>query len=180
MNVSLICDLDEKEYDPCISYTNCTGSDFVRNWTEHCCQPGSIRNIKVYILSVIGCVGAIGIICNTINFFTFIYLFCCKKRIKHKFGQDFSMITEDPVVFLILHLGLCDLLYCVIGLPSYWTFFYFGFFPYSERLCTILAFLRYTIGRFILVREAIKKKNYETSQIVKAPLTHPPPRLLCT
>ena len=25
-----------------------------------------------------------------------------------------------------------------------------------------------------------QKKNYETSQIVKAPLTHPPPRLLCT
>ena len=134
------------EPNQCLSYTNCTGSDFVQNWTEHCCQPQSIRKARHVILPVIGCIEVIGIVCNIIAILTFIYLYCFPKRIKRKFNQEFPALTEDPVFFLILHLSFCDLLYCIIGLSSYFIVFYYGYFPFSAWLCTHTAFLRYTIG----------------------------------
>ena len=130
--------------DPCISYTNCTGSGFVENWTELCCQPQSIQETKYFYLAVIGCIELVGTICNIITVFTFIYLYWFPERIKIKYNQDFAM-TKDPVFLLISHLSFCDLLYCIIGLSSYWSVYYYGFFPYSARLCMYSAFFRYFI-----------------------------------
>ena len=131
--------------DPCTSYTNCTGSGYVSNWTEFCCQPQRVRNTKYWMLSVIGIVGIIGTICNIITISTFVYLYCFAERIKRKFSQEFTM-TSDPVFFLILHLSFCDLIYCVIGLPSYWSVYFYGYYPYSEQMCKYLASLRNFIG----------------------------------
>ena len=134
--------------NPCISYTNCTGSSFIPNWTEICCQPQSVKNTRYWMLFVIGAVGSIGTVCNIITISTFIYLYCFPERIKRKFGQEFSMV-RDPVFFLILHLSFCDLLYCVIGLPSFWMVYYHGYFPYSEEMCKYFGFFRKLIGNLL-------------------------------
>eukprot|EP00092_Neocalanus_flemingeri_P046236 GFUD01051994.1.p1 GENE.GFUD01051994.1~~GFUD01051994.1.p1 ORF type:complete len:371 (-),score=35.09 GFUD01051994.1:296-1408(-) len=127
--------------NPCVSYTNCTGSAFIANWTEVCCQPMAVKNTRYAMLSVIGLVGIVGTVCNIITISTFIYLYFFAERIKKKFGHEFAMV-KDPVFFLILHLSFCDLLYCIFGLPSYWIVHYHGYFPYSEEMCKYSAFTR--------------------------------------
>ena len=131
---------------PCISYTNCTMSGFIHNWTEYCCQPESVKSTRTVILSVIGFVGITGTVCNIITISSFFYLYFFNQRIKRKFGQDFKSITEDPVFFLILHLSICDLLYCVFGLPTYWDVYYYGYYPHSESMCRYAAFFRNSLG----------------------------------
>ena len=81
--------------DPCISYTNCTGSGFVKNWTESCCQPQAIRDTRVLYLIVIGCVGIVSTVCNVFTVFMFIYLYSFRERIKRNFNESFAGITED-------------------------------------------------------------------------------------
>ena len=131
--------------DPCLSYSNCTQSDYIGNWTEICCQPEEVKDSRYFMLSVIGGVATVGAVCNFITISTFIYLYCFPERIKKKFCQEFSMI-KDPVFFLILNLSICDFLYCVIGLPSYWIIYYYGYFPFSERMCKYFGFFRKLIG----------------------------------
>ena len=131
--------------EPSFSYTNCTGSGFIPNWTEFCCQPLAVRDFQYPMLSLIGVVGIGGVVCNTITILTFIYLCCCKERIRRKFGHDFSMV-KDPVFYLILHLSFCDLLFCIFGLPSYWIVYYNGYFPFSDNICKFSAFFRNIIG----------------------------------
>ena len=131
---------------PCFSYTNCTLSGFIHNWTEYCCQPESVRSTRTPMLSVIGFVGITGIVCNMVTIFSFLYLYFFHQRIKTKFGQDFKSITDDPVFFLILNLSVCDLLYCVVGLPSYWDMYYYGYYPYSESMCKYTVFIRDSLG----------------------------------
>ena len=99
------------------------------------------------MLSVIGTVGIIGIVCNIITISTFLYLLCFPERIRRKFCQVFSALVEDPVFFLILHMSCCDLLYCIVGLPSYWSVYYNGYFPYSEAMCKYIAFFRNALGK---------------------------------
>ena len=130
---------------PCISYANCKASGFIANWTEFCCQPQKVKENQYWMLSVIAVVGIVGTVCNIIAIFTFLYLYVFPERIKKKFGQEFSM-TKDPVFFLILHLSVCDLLYCISGLPTYWDVYYYGFYPYSEDMCKYFGFLRNFIG----------------------------------
>eukprot|EP00092_Neocalanus_flemingeri_P012153 GFUD01013101.1.p1 GENE.GFUD01013101.1~~GFUD01013101.1.p1 ORF type:complete len:379 (-),score=55.89 GFUD01013101.1:514-1557(-) len=120
-------------------------SGFITNWTEFCCQPLSVRNTRAVMLSVIGIVGIIGTVCNIITISTFLYLYFFPQRIRKQFGQEFAMI-KDPVFFLILHLSFCDLLYCIIGLPSYWSVYYYGYYPYSEAMCKYSAFFRNTLA----------------------------------
>ena len=106
---------------------------FMSNCTEFCCQPLPVRNASVYMLSIIGIVGIIGTIFNIMTICTFLYLYYFPLRIKRKFNQEFTM-TEDPVLFLILHLSLCDLLHCIFGPPTFWIVYYHGHFPYSDGL----------------------------------------------
>ena len=132
---------------PCVSYTNCTMSGFIHNWTDFCCQPASVKDTRSAMLSVIGLVGITGTVCNIITISSFLYMYCFPQRIRRKFGQEFAMITEDPIFFLILHLSFCDLFYCIIGLPTYWVVYYHGYFPYSEAMCKYSAFFRNTLGK---------------------------------
>ena len=136
--------------DPYNSYSNCTGSGFISNWTEFCCQPLAVQEMRYLMLPVIGVVGIVGVICNIITIITFIYLCCFQERIKMKFGHEFSMV-RDPVFYLILHLSVCDLLFCICGLPSYWIVYYYGYFPLSEDICKFSAFVRNIIGKMGLV-----------------------------
>ena len=130
----------------CVSYTNCTSTGFIANWTEFCCQPMPVRNASMYMLSIIGIVGIIGTICNIKTIITFLYLYYFPLRIKRKFNQEFTM-TQDPAFFLILlHLSLCDFLHCIFGLPTFWIVYYHGYFPYSDAACKYSAFLRNSIA----------------------------------
>ena len=130
---------------PCISYTNCTMTGFIPNWTEFCCQPTPVKNTRELMLSVLGVVGIIGTICNIIAISTFLYIYFFPQRIRRKFNQEFTM-TQDPVFFFILHLSVCDLLHCVIGLPTYWSVYYYGYYPYSMDVCKYMAFFRNSIA----------------------------------
>ena len=98
------------------------------------------------MLSIIGTIGIVGTVCNILTISTFTYLYLFPVRIKRKFGQEF-VITRDPVFLLILHLGLCDLLYCLEGLPTYWDAYYYGYYPYSNTICRYATFFRNAIGR---------------------------------
>eukprot|EP00092_Neocalanus_flemingeri_P021312 GFUD01023099.1.p1 GENE.GFUD01023099.1~~GFUD01023099.1.p1 ORF type:complete len:371 (-),score=49.39 GFUD01023099.1:60-1172(-) len=129
----------------CTSYTNCTGSGFISNWTEFCCQPESVKSTRYWMLSIIGTVGSLGTVCNILTISTFMYLYFFPQRIKKKFGEEFFM-SKDPAFFLILHLSFCDLLYCVCGLPTFWDVYYNGYYPYSEEMCKYGAFFRNTIA----------------------------------
>ena len=48
--------------DPYISYSNCTESEFISNWTELCYQPLALREMLYLILPVIGVVGIVGVV----------------------------------------------------------------------------------------------------------------------
>ena len=129
----------------CPSFINCTGSQFIPNWTDVCCQPESVKDTRYWMLSIVGVVGIAGTICNIITISTFVYLYFFSARIKKKFGLEFGL-TKDPVFLLILHLSFCDLLYCVSGLPTYWDVYYNGYYPHSHDMCKYTAVFRNTIG----------------------------------
>eukprot|EP00092_Neocalanus_flemingeri_P004942 GFUD01005315.1.p2 GENE.GFUD01005315.1~~GFUD01005315.1.p2 ORF type:complete len:111 (+),score=22.25 GFUD01005315.1:46-333(+) len=94
-------------------------SGFISNWTEFCCQPTAVKNTKILMLTVIGSSGIIGTVCNLITITTFLYLYFFPHRIRRKFNQEFTMLTQDPVFLIILHLTFCNLLHCIAGLPTY-------------------------------------------------------------
>ena len=126
-------------------------SNFIENWTDVCCQPESVKSTRTAMLCVIGTVALLGTLCNLFNMSTFSYLLIFKNRIRRKFGQDFSMIVEDPVFYFFFNLSLCDFLYCTTGLPTYWGVYYYGYFPASDVLCRFSAFFRNTVGRWIKI-----------------------------
>ena len=104
---------------PCFSYINCTTTGFKANWTEFCCQPIQVKETKVVMLSILGIVGTIGIIFNGMTIITFLYMYCFPQRIKVKFNQEFT-ITQDFI-------------HCIFGLPTFWTVYNNGYFPYSIK-----------------------------------------------
>ena len=104
----------------CFNYENCTGSSFVPNWTEQFCVPQSVQEIRNVSLSVIGVVGIIGVAANVIVLSAFLYVISCKTRLTRRFiGREFTYMRQ-PIFVLICHLSICDLLYCLVGLPTYW------------------------------------------------------------
>ena len=143
MDHTRFCDISTES---CTSFIDCTGSNFIPNWTEICCQPESVKSVRFIVLPIIGIVGVIGIISNLITISTFLYLYFFQKRIKTVFKQEFS-IVKDPIFFFLLHLSVCDLLYCFIGLPTYWDVFFYGYYPYSHKMCMYFASARNTIGK---------------------------------
>ena len=128
----------EQNYLTCAPFLNCTADliDSVANISH--CQPPAVQNISSLMLSSTGerrtgavkmtpyfvfvsagLVCSVGVLVNTLILIMFLYHHICQDRIHRNFGQDFSM-TREPMVTLIIHLSICDLLYCLIGLPSYW------------------------------------------------------------
>lgn len=134
--------MNTDQYLTCVPFENCTGSHFHPNWTDSdSCQPKVVRDVRELMLTSTGLVCFIGITVNTLTLMTFLYLHIFHDRIKKRFGQDFTMI-RDPLVVLLAHLCFCDLLYCFIGLPSYWLVYYYGYWPGSHQSCSYIAFTR--------------------------------------
>ena len=138
------------QHRSCVSFTNCTQSQFIVSWTEGCCQPKPLQDLRILILFFIGTIGIVGVICNAVTLSTFFYLFICNKRIKLLYNQDFDSITQDPVFFFIFNLLTCDFLYCLIGLYFIWISHFYGYFPHSLEMCKYTAFARYCLGEFII------------------------------
>ena len=104
----------------CFNYENCTGSNYIPNWTENHCVPQSVQEIRDVSLSVIGVVGIIGVAANVIVLSAFLYVISCKTGLSRRFiSREFSYMRQ-PIFVLICHLSVCDLLYCLVGLSSYW------------------------------------------------------------
>ena len=143
----------------CTSFINCTGSEFISNWTDACCQPEGVRSTRYWMLSIVGTIGIVGTLCNILTISTFMYLYVFPERIKRKFGREYSM-TKDPAFLLILHLSFCDLLYCVSGLPTYWDVYYNGYYPHSHAMCKYTAFFRNTIGKILTSSSAFMFSVY--------------------
>merc|ERR1719187_1406114 len=62
-----------------------------------------------------------------------------------RYGREFSILQTSQAV-LILHLSLCDLLYCVIGFPHFIQVYILGYYPYSSDSCWYLAMFRNLIA----------------------------------
>ena len=97
-----------------------TGSGYIRNWSEIHCVPTSVSDFRSLWLSVIGAVETIGILANTLVLLSFLYVITCTKRIRRKFGRTRLTYMRQPIFILVCHLSTCDLLYCLVGLPTYW------------------------------------------------------------
>jgi len=124
------------------SYTNCTGSGEINlTLQRHCCLPSDVRSMGLLYTSFVGIIDITGIVCNIFTIITFGYLCCFTERIKNKYNHYFSMV-QDPVFYFILHLSVCDLLFCIFGIPSYWVIYFYGYFPFPENACKISTFVR--------------------------------------
>ena len=62
----------------------------------------------------------IGVVANTLTLLSFLYVVTCSQRIRKKFGRTRLTYMRQPIFLLICHLSICDLLYCLEGLPTYW------------------------------------------------------------
>ena len=83
-------------------------------------MPASVAGFRSLYLPVIGAVEAIGIVANSLVLLSFLYVITCHKRIMRKFGRTRPAFMGQPIFILVCHLSICDLLYCLVGLPSYW------------------------------------------------------------
>ena len=50
----------------CFNYINCTGTNFIPNWTDIYCVPNSVKEIQNISLSVISIVGVVGVTINVL------------------------------------------------------------------------------------------------------------------
>ena len=109
--------------ESCHYYVNCTGDSggsFISgNWTDRDCLPKSLYDLKLVSLSLSSAVAGVSIMANVVALSSFLYLVLCRRRIKRKFIREFSFINQ-PVFLLVCHLCVCNLLYCLVGLPNYW------------------------------------------------------------
>ena len=64
------------------------------------------------------------------NLLTLLAILHCRLRHRARFGHLWTGTTV-----LQLHLSLCDLLYCVLGLPVFISVYHHGFLPNSEEFC---------------------------------------------
>ena len=104
----------------CEVYINCTATDYIPGWSEQNCVPESVKEVRDVSLVVFAIVEIIGIVLNTIVIAAFLYVLTCQRRIRRKFLRDEFTFTRKPLFVLFCHLSICDLLYCIFGLPTYW------------------------------------------------------------
>jgi hypothetical protein len=60
-------------------------------------------------------------------------------------------IFSHSLTPLLIHLGICDILYCANGLPSFAVTFHAGYFPFPEFSCKLVAIARYEMERRMLI-----------------------------
>ena len=107
----------------CEVYINCTATDYQEGWSEKYCVPDTVKEVRDVSLVVFAIVEIIGIVLNSIVIAAFAYVLTCQTRIRRMFIRDIKdkfTFTRNPLFVLFCHLSICDLLYCVFGLPTYW------------------------------------------------------------
>ena len=113
----------EKEVElACVSFINCTGSNFLTNWTENNCiyKIGLAPNLRYLALSSIGIVAIVGVLANILILSSFLYVVTCKARIKKKFLRVEFSYMQEPIFPLVFNLSICDLIYCSFSFPVTW------------------------------------------------------------
>ena len=111
--------------EECVSFVNCTGSNFITNWTENNCvnnegttsygSPYMAQNLRYLAFSSIGIMAIICVLVNVLILSSFLYVVTCKTRIKKKFLRAEFSYMQEPIFPLVCHLSVCDILYCLFG-----------------------------------------------------------------
>ena len=102
----------------CINFVNCTGSNFIRNWTEKNCV--SKEGSAYLAMAVKGVAAIIGVVGNILVLSSFLYVVTCKSRIQRKFLRSEFSYMKEPIFLLVCHLSVCDLIYCSFGILMTW------------------------------------------------------------
>ena len=89
---------------------------------------------KKFILHLISTILFLGI---CINLFTLIAI----PYVRWKYDSEFS-ILQSPSLVLVLHLSLCNILYCIIGFPHFYQSVKLGYFPLRRPFCFWIALIR--------------------------------------
>ena len=118
----------------CNTWVNCTSSMAVIDRSH--CQPEDIRE-DFTRLPVLVNIATIMLIGGGGNMLTLVAIPYCYVKHRKTFAALWNMTT-----ILILHLSLCDLMYCLFGLPLFFELYYKGFFDHSAQMCVIWAALR--------------------------------------
>jgi len=102
------------------------------------CQDKRVRENGGFFVANSLVVILVGTFTNLFNLVAFAYIYFA-------YPGKFPWMS-DRRVLLLLHLSLCDLLYCTIGLPPFVSIFSNGFFFGSSSLCSFTAGLRNVIA----------------------------------
>jgi len=102
------------------------------------CQEKRVRENRNYFVANSMLVILVGTFTNLFNLISFVYVYFVH-------GGKFPWMSERRVL-LLLHLSVCDLLYCIVGLPPFVSIFSNGFFFGSSSLCSFTAALRNVIA----------------------------------
>ena len=111
----------------CVSASHCT-SDSLHD-ERGACQPEILRDETTRVLALLNLV-LIMLIGGCGNLLTLVAALYCRVRHQERFVTVWTGTTV-----LQLHLSLCDLLYCVLGLPVFISVYHHGFLPNSEAFC---------------------------------------------
>ena len=122
VSVTISVTMEEEVGLECVNFINCTGSNFITNWTDNNCvyKGGVTHNLRYLALSCTGIVAIVGIIANILILSSFLYVVTCKTRIKRKFLRVEFSYMQEPIFLLVCHLSVCDLIYCSFGVPMIW------------------------------------------------------------
>ena len=124
----ILCLTVNGEVFQCKSARNCT-SDAEEGISQAHCQPDSLKKRSTKIPAIINIVLII-IVGGMGNLLTLISI--SSALIIHR--ENFPNLWNSTTI-LMLHLSLCDMLYCTLGLPVFISVYYHGFLPHSETFC---------------------------------------------
>ena len=112
----------------CESASHCT-SDSLSVLDRDSCQPAVLRESSTRVLLLLNIISVIDLGgCG--NLLTLAAIIHCRVRHQARFVHLWTGTT-----ILQLHLSLCDLLYCLLGLPVFISVYHHGFLPNSEAFC---------------------------------------------
>merc|ERR1712227_950342 len=131
----------------CVNFINCTGTNFITNWTENnCVYKGVVtHNLRYLALSCTGIVAIVGVLANILILSSFLYVVTCKARIKKKFLRVEFSYMQEPIFPLVFNLSICDLIYCSFSFPMTWMVIFNGYFPFSMKFCVYAAAISHGI-----------------------------------
>ena len=109
--------------DGCIDSVRCTNSPVTNlTWKQDHCVPPSIQDHSTPFLLNLVVIMVVGIGGNVVTLVAFPYAW-------FYYSESFPFLSSTAsTMVLILHLALCDLLYCAIGLPVQTSIYLNGFF----------------------------------------------------